>query len=162
MAAEDKKITDLTAAGALTGAEPVEVVQGGVNKQSTTQGIANLATGSGAAYVFDSTTPSTAGGTITLDMNSQKQRMFVGSASFGTAKAIALSNTTNSLVLNLVLTLTNVAAVLTFPTTFTMQTIDTRWADGAHTFTPSSTGKHEFSATFDGTDWNMKVTYPYS
>lgn len=115
-----------------------------------------------APYIIDLATPSTAGGTITLDMVSQVQRMFVGSASFGTAKAIALSNTTNSLVLNLVLTLTNVAAVLTFPSTFTMQASDTRWNDGAHTFTPSGTGKHEFSATWDGTDWNLKVTYPYA
>jgi hypothetical protein len=115
-----------------------------------------------APYVLNSATPSTAGGTITLDMNSQAQRMFVGSASFGTAKAIALSNTTNSLVLNLVLTLTNVAAVLTFPSSFTMASADSRWNNGAFTFTPQTTGKYEFSATWDGTDWNLKVAGPYS
>lgn len=115
---------------------------------------------------LDLATTSTAGGTITLDMNSQVQRMFVGSTSFGTAKAIALSNDTDAfesaiaLVFNLVLTLTNAAAVLTFPISFTMQ--DSRWNDVAHTFTPIGTGKHEFSATWDGTDWNLKATYPYS
>src|SRR5690606_15475672 len=36
------KISDLAAATALTGSELVEVVQGGVNKRSTTQGIADL------------------------------------------------------------------------------------------------------------------------
>lgn len=45
----DVKISALTAASALTGAELVEVVQGGVNKKSTTQGIADLAASS-AAY----------------------------------------------------------------------------------------------------------------
>lgn len=40
-----KKISELTAAGALTGAELVEIVQGGTNKQSTTQDIANLGGG---------------------------------------------------------------------------------------------------------------------
>lgn len=43
--AEDKKISQLTVASALTGTETLEVVQGGVNKQTTTQGIANLAGG---------------------------------------------------------------------------------------------------------------------
>lgn len=43
----DKKISELTAAGALTGAEILEIVQGGVNKQTTTQDIANLGGGGG-------------------------------------------------------------------------------------------------------------------
>lgn len=43
-----KKISELTAAGALTGAELVELVQGGINKQSTTQDIADLGGGGGA------------------------------------------------------------------------------------------------------------------
>jgi len=37
-----KKISEYDAAGTLTGAEQVEVVQGGANKRTTTQGIANL------------------------------------------------------------------------------------------------------------------------
>lgn len=110
-----------------------------------------------APYVLGSASASTAGGTITLDMDSRVQKIFVGSASFGTAKAIALSNTTNSLVLSLFLNLTNVAAVLTFPSSFTMPTWDNRWSDGAHTFTPASTGVYEFSAVFNGTDWCMLV-----
>lgn len=43
----DKKISELTAADTLTGAELVEIVQGGVNKQSTTQDIADLGGGGG-------------------------------------------------------------------------------------------------------------------
>lgn len=40
--AEDKKISDLTIASDLTGAELIEVVQGGVNKQTTAQRISDL------------------------------------------------------------------------------------------------------------------------
>lgn len=40
-----KKISELTAPGALTGTELVEVVQGGVNKQTTAQDIADLSSG---------------------------------------------------------------------------------------------------------------------
>lgn len=43
-----KKISELDPAGALTGAELVEVVQGGQNVQTTTQGIANLGGGGGS------------------------------------------------------------------------------------------------------------------
>lgn len=43
----NRKISELTAAGALTGTELVEVVQGGVNKQTTTQDIADLGGGGG-------------------------------------------------------------------------------------------------------------------
>lgn len=45
------KISELTAAGALTGAELVEAVQGGVNVQTTTQDIANLGGGGGSGTV---------------------------------------------------------------------------------------------------------------
>lgn len=44
----NKKISELPASTALTGAELTEVVQGGVNKQTTTQAIANLGGGGGA------------------------------------------------------------------------------------------------------------------
>lgn len=43
-----KKISELSAAGALTGAELVEAVQGGQNVKTTTQAIANLGGGGGA------------------------------------------------------------------------------------------------------------------
>lgn len=47
----DAKISELPAATAPTGAELVEIVQGGVNKQTTTQDIADLASG-GVSSVF--------------------------------------------------------------------------------------------------------------
>lgn len=57
-----KKISELTAASALTGTELVEVVQGGVNKQTTTQDIADL--GSGGTGIVESIV---AGTNITVD-----------------------------------------------------------------------------------------------
>lgn len=103
----------------------------------------------------------TSGATITLNFNSERERIFVGSASFGTAKAVTLSNETNGLVMILFLNLTNVAAVLSFDTDFTMMASDGRWNDSAHTFTPQTTGLHKFSAVFNGTDWVMEASNPY-
>lgn len=48
----NKKISELAAAGALTGAELIETVQGGVNVQTTTQNIANLAPATPGAEAF--------------------------------------------------------------------------------------------------------------
>ncbi len=49
----DQKITELAAAGALTGTELIETVQGGVNVQTTTQDIADLAAPSGGGHVIE-------------------------------------------------------------------------------------------------------------
>jgi hypothetical protein len=38
----DQKLTDLTVAVSLVGDEPVYIVQGGIDKQTTTQAIASL------------------------------------------------------------------------------------------------------------------------
>lgn len=271
----NKKISELTVAGALTGTELVELVQGGVNKQTTAQdiadlggggtwgsitgtlsnqtdlytylrgtrtvdGVSNLAsvqTDDNSLIIFNSATPfnftldqltadskisfvnigagavtfidgsgvtlvgsavlpgavntdyptalvfyisattprivsgknkidlataSTAAGTITLDCNGQVERVFVGSASFSSSKTVALSNDTNALVIDFIFTITNVAGTIDFPSTFTMQTSDSRWNDASHRFTPSLTGKHEFNAVWDGTDWLLSVTSIYA
>lgn len=107
-----------------------------------------------AKYILDQASADTSGATITLNMNSQVQRSFVGSASFSAAKAIALSNTTNSLCFNFVYTITNVTAVLTFPTEF--QSKDPNWDSGANTWTPAEAGKYELGASYDGTNWIVK------
>lgn len=105
-----------------------------------------------------SVSTSTAGGTITLDMNSQIQRMHVGSASFATPKTIAMSNTTGSLVFNLFIEVTDVAAVLTVPASWIMADIH---FDGT-TWTPPETGKYELGGSFDGTNWWVKIQGPFS
>lgn len=55
----DKKISELVSADALSGAELIETVQGGVNKRTTAQDIANLAPGAGHV-IEDEGTPLTA------------------------------------------------------------------------------------------------------
>lgn len=116
--------------------------------------VANLT----ARYILDQATPSTAGSTITLDMNSQIQRMFVGSASFATAKTLALSNTTNALVFNFSYTVTNVAAVITMPSSFVMSDPNFDGDD----WVPPLTGNYEMGGTFDGTNWLVKIAGPYN
>lgn len=49
----NRKISELPASGALTGAELVELVQGGINKQTTTQDIADLGGGGVTSVVPD-------------------------------------------------------------------------------------------------------------
>jgi hypothetical protein len=105
-----------------------------------------------------SASASTAGGTITLDMSSQKMKMFVGSASFATPKTIAMSNTTGSLVFNLFINVTNVAAVLTVPADWFMSDIQ---FDGT-AWTPPETGRYELGGSFDGTNWWVKIQGPFS
>lgn len=54
----NKKISELPASGALTGAELVELVQGGINKKTTTQDIADLGAGGGGTVTSVSGTAS--------------------------------------------------------------------------------------------------------
>lgn len=109
----------------------------------------------GSKYVVDQATTSTAGGTITLDMNSQIQRSHVGSATFSSAKIIALSNTTNSLFFNFYFEVTNVAAEITVPSDWWFSTED---FDGTE-WIPPATGKYEFGGSFDDVNnrWYIKV-----
>lgn len=153
----NKKITELPSGSTPDGSELIEGVQAGVNKQFTF----NQVTGSGipAVYVIDQSSASTASGTITLDMNSQRQRSFVGSATFSGPKTLALSNTTNSLFFNFIFEVTNVAAVLTMPSDFLMSSGDFNGTD----WTPPAIGKYEIGGAFDDTGnvWYVKVSGPF-
>lgn len=66
----DEKISGMTAASALTGAELVELVQGGANKRTTTQDIADLGGGGSVTSVSGTTNriTSTGGATPVLDI----------------------------------------------------------------------------------------------
>jgi len=112
-----------------------------------------------AKYIIDQATTSTSGGTITLDMNSQVQRSHVGSATFSAAKAVAMSNTTNSFFFNWVFEVTSVSAVLTFPSDWLSSSPDFNGS----TWTPPTTGKFEFGGSFDDVNnvWYVKVAGPF-
>lgn len=116
--------------------------------------------GTEAAYIIDQASASTAGGTITLDMNSQIQRSHVGSASFSGPKTLALSNTTNSLFFNFFFEVTSVLGVITMPSDFLMSTID---FDGS-AWTPPNTGLYELGGSFNDTSnmWYVKIAGPFT
>lgn len=111
-----------------------------------------------APYIRDQTSASTASSPITLDMNSQLWRSFVGSATFATPKTMALSNTTNSLEFRFFFEITNVAAVLTFPSD---------WISADDSFdgtdwTPPLTGKYYMAGDFNDTsnEWTVSIYGP--
>jgi hypothetical protein len=106
-----------------------------------------------------SASTSTAGGTIDLDMASLAQKMFNGSASFATAKAVTISNTTGSLSWAFNFEVTNLAATLTFPANVIMQ--DVQWNTTTQVWTPPTTGKYTASAWYDGTDWRVNISGAY-
>lgn len=64
--ADDKKISDLTVATAPTGVELIEIVQGGVNKQTTTQDIADLADPSSKQDLVNAAVALTSASTIDI------------------------------------------------------------------------------------------------
>lgn len=78
------KISELASAGALAGTELVEVVQGGVNKQTTTQEIADLGVGGGAVASVNGQT-----GVVVLDAGD------VGADASGTAASLIATEVTN-------------------------------------------------------------------
>lgn len=112
-----------------------------------------------APYVKDQASASTAGATITLDMNSQIWRSFVGSATFATPKTMALSNTTNSLEFRFFFQITNVAAVITFPSDWI--SADDSW-DGVDEWTPPLIGKYYMTGDFNATsnEWTVSIYGP--
>jgi hypothetical protein len=109
--------------------------------------------------LLTSNSSSTASGTVTLDMNSVTQRMFIGSASFATSKTIAFSNDGSALVFSFQFEVTNVAGTLVFPSNAVMA--DTNWNTGTQTWTPPGTGKYVCTGVFDGTDWKVNIAGPY-
>jgi len=109
--------------------------------------------------VVDLNNASTAGSTITLDLNNQYQRMFVGSNTFATGKTMAITNTTNNRVFDFHFEITSTSATLTLPTGWLMS--DANWNNGSHLWTPPATGKYEMSVTYDGNYYKCKIAGPF-
>src|SRR5690554_1049690 len=91
----------------------------------------------------------TSGSTITLDFDGGSDYIFVGSASWATAKTLALDNATNALRLVFVFQITNTAGTLELPSNF--MCVDARMV--GQVFTPFDIGRYKMRADFDGTNW---------
>lgn len=117
--------------------------------------------GSVVASGLDSVTVSTASGTITLNLNNQTERMFKGSANIGAVKTWALSNDASGLFIPSVRFTMTTTDDQTFPAAFKMATFDANWNNATKKWTPPDVGTYEMSATFDGTNWLMKIQGPY-
>lgn len=103
----------------------------------------------------------TTGATIPLNLNDLKQRMFVGSDPIAAPKVWALDNDSNALVFQNKFSLTGLHPQ-TMPASFKMQSSDPRWNSGTKVWTPAAIGDYEASATFDGTNWNLKISDPFN
>lgn len=99
--------------------------------------------------------------TIVLDVGGFKQRVFVGLAAIAANKTISILNTANAVVITFIFSLTG-TQTLTFPSNVRMQTADTRWNAGTKVFTPTELGSYEASLLYDGTNWNLKISNPFT
>ena len=96
----NKKITELPAAGALTGAELVETVQGGINVQTTSGGVSDPDT-TAVALVDDAS----------MAMTGQKHTLYTSSVT----RTFTITYTGDDITL--VITLSAATSTLTFPAT---------------------------------------------
>lgn len=103
---------------------------------------------------------STASGTITLDFGNETERRYKGSANITAARAWALDNDDNAVLIPSILFQTNAGVVHTFPAEFKMS--NALWDSSAKTWTPLDAGRYEGSACFDGTNWWLKIEGPYN
>lgn len=100
----------------------------------------------------------TSGSPIVLDMLDKVQRMFKQSADIGGNKTIELSNDGNALVFQFSFAITGALYTLTWPAEFLMQSTDLRWNDGTKIWAPTEIGTYEASATWNGTNWLLKIS----
>ncbi len=101
----------------------------------------------------------TTGGTITLDLNNQIQRIFTPSNDIGGIKTWALSNAGNGLRIEFSFNLTSLV-VQTFPSNFVMS--DARWITASNTWTPLDLGEYLAKATYNGTNWRLTIEGPFT
>jgi len=145
-------------------------VSTGLFKANATQAISSSDLRDFVTYLLDSIpsnlddfeliTTSTAGATITLDFSTELpyQRRFIGSATFATAKTITLTNSTKAKRFIFTFEITDVAAVLTLPSTF--KSADVR--KSGNDWTAIDIGQYKMVGDYNGTDWNIDITGPYA
>lgn len=103
------------------------------------------------------TSVSTSGGTITLDMVSQPEMTFIGSASFSGAKTWAISNDSAGIKFKCIFTIITSVGAQTLPSNFKMESFNGGYDSGSHTWTPVSTGTYVMEGISDGTNWYIKI-----
>lgn len=152
----DVAVSKLTGSGTVSG-----LTAGSAATLTTARNINGVSfNGSAAINTIDSSTPSTTGGTITLDLNNQVERVFVGSATFAGSKTLAMSNVgSNGVAFNFVFEITNVAATVIVPSNFYLS--DGNYSSG--TWTPSATGKYMMGGRYDSVNsiWYITILGPY-
>ncbi|MFN7703355.1 MAG: hypothetical protein ACK5OS_01945 [Chryseotalea sp.] len=99
--------------------------------------------------------------TITFDLQNRAENMFNSSASFATAKVIAINNFTGSIHFSWAFEITNIAAAFTFPIAVEMPETDLRWNAATNVWTPAATGKYELSVLNDGTNFKAVISAKY-
>lgn len=104
---------------------------------------------------------SVAGASIPFDFQNRSQKLFVGSAAMATPKTWAApTNAVNALVFDFHFEISNVAAVQTMQANYLM-VANADWNDVSKEWTPPAVGLYEGGATFDGTNWKLKINGPF-
>jgi hypothetical protein len=136
--ATDKKISELPVASTLTGAEIFELLQGGVNKQSSLTNVIGLVDPDFVQSVVD-----TSGSSVVLDFEDTLKGSFTGSVTFAVPRTVTRANESRAIEYDFMFEVTDVAATVDFGS-------DTRSPDArflAGVFTPQDVGLYKVKGT---------------
>lgn len=100
----------------------------------------------------------TTGGVITLDMAGMKQKAFVGSASFATAKTIAFANANNATLIPYFRFVLTGTPAITLPGPCKLEQFQ---GDSQNVFQPQFVGEYEFFITHYNGQFRVRVHGPY-
>lgn len=146
-----KKFTQLPAAGTLDGTEIAAVVKSGVSSQTTTGSIANI----GSVDILD---VDTSPGTFEFDFEEKKERIFSCNPAFTGAKSINLLNFVNAVSFKFIIEISGGAALTFVSVGSGIRMDDIRWNLSPDIWIEPSDGKFLGEATYDGTDWFIKIS----
>lgn len=95
---------------------------------------------------------------IALNFNGRKERKFVTTTNIAIPKTITVAEAANAGHFKYIFPISNVAGVLTVPSTFKMS--DPRKV--GNDITLLDTGRYVMTGDWDGTNWNVIITGPYA
>lgn len=136
--AENKKISELPVASTLTGAESIELLQGGVNKQSILDNVAALVPPDFVQSVVD-----TSGTTVVMDFEDTLKGSFTGSVTFNAPRTITRANETRAIEFDFMFEVTDVDIPIDFGSD--TRSPDIRFVSGV--FTPQDVGLYKVEGT---------------